>query len=77
MKRIVIGAILLLTGAVWLIVLSLFILNNITTSWTSPPGRFISTLIELDMTNLFIIPIFLFVLGLIILVIEYFSKSKD
>lgn len=76
MKKIIIGGIISLIGALWGIVILNIIANNMTSSWYTPPGRFLTTISEIGMTIPFIFSIILLIVGLLILGVEYLRKDE-
>jgi hypothetical protein len=75
MKKVIIGAVITLIGSIWGLGILLFVGNHLVSSWYSPPGRFLTSLAESQMTLPFILSIILILLSLIILGIEYFRKD--
>ena len=75
MKRTLIGGILSTIGAIGDLVIILFIGTNLVDSWSTPPGRFYTTISELGMMLPIIIATTLLVLGLVILAVEYFRED--
>ncbi|MGI5893518.1 MAG: hypothetical protein ACOX6P_02890 [Candidatus Merdivicinus sp.] len=75
MKRTIIGGFLALLGTIWGLAVILFVGNNLVSSWPTPPGRFLTSVLELDMTLPFVISILFVLLGLVIMGIEYFKKD--
>jgi len=65
-----------LIGAIWVLAIVLFAGNNLVSSWSTPPGRFLTTISETGMTFMMVIGSILLVLGLAIMGIEYFSKDE-
>jgi hypothetical protein len=43
--------------------------------WSTPPGRFLTTVSELNMTSLLVFSSIVLALGVIIMAIEYFKKD--
>ncbi len=75
MKKAMIGGFSALLGTIWGLAVILFAGNNLTSSWSTPPGRFLTTVSELGMTLPFSGSILLLVLGLLILGTEFFKKE--
>ena len=50
--------------------------NNLVSGWTTPPGRFLTTVSQMGFVPLFAMAIVLIVLGLVIMAIEYFKKGE-
>lgn len=76
MKRALIGGFISLIGSIWTLAIILLASNNLTDSWSTPPGRLLTTISELNMTFLFVISIVFVVLGIVIMLIEYFKKDN-
>lgn len=76
MKRVIIGGFLALIGAVGTVGFSLAASADLTSSWTTPPGRLMTTMLQ----NGLFLPAALFflllALGLLILGIEYWKKDS-
>ena len=75
MKRTLIGGFFLLSGVTGLCSLWELVANNPADSWRTPPGRFLTTLLETGTLPLFLVLSALLALGLGILVLEYFRKG--
>ena len=76
MKRAIIGGFLSLIGTIWELAVIIFAGNNMVSGWSTPPGRFMTTIIETGMSFPMVVASVLLVLGLVILGIEYFRKEK-
>ena len=76
MKRALIGGFISLLGAIWGLAIAVAASNNLVSGWTTPPGRFLSTVSQMGFVPLFVMAIVLVVLGLVIMAIEYFKKDK-
>lgn len=77
MKRTVIGGFLSLIGTLLVAALLFCIGDNLVDGYTTPPGRFWSTVFELDLTLPLILSVLLLLLGLVVLGIEYFKKDAS
>ena len=75
MKRALIGGFLALIGTIWALTFSMVALGNLVSSWSNPPGRFLTTLLEMDLMPLFVVSVLLTLLGLVLMVAEYFRKD--
>lgn len=71
MKRVIIGCCTLIVGAFSCISILITIALNLVSGWSTPPGRYICTLIDLGLIIPLIISIILFCTGVIILIKEY------
>lgn len=76
MKRALIGGFISLLGTIWGLAIAVAASNNLVSGWTTPSGRFLSTVAEMGFVSLFVMAIVLIVLGLVIMAIEYFKKDK-
>jgi ABC-type branched-subunit amino acid transport system permease subunit len=76
MKRAVIGGFLSLIGSIWALAIVFIAGNNLVTSWDTKLGRFLSTIIEMDLTLLFAFSVVFIVLGIILMTVELFCKEK-
>lgn len=75
MKRVFIGGFISLIGSIWTLAVVMLAANNLTSGWATPPGRFLTTISDLNMTALFVISVILVVLGIVLMLIEYFRKD--
>lgn len=76
MKRIVIGGFISLIGSIWASAIILMAANNLTSEWSTIPGRLLTTIFELNMTFLFAISIAFVVWGIGLMMTEYFKKES-
>jgi len=75
MKKVIIGGFFSLIGTIWALAVILFAGNNLTSGWSTPPGRFLTTVSETGMTLPMVISSLFLAVGLIIMGIEYFKKD--
>ena len=75
MKKVLIGGFTSLIGTIWCLAVMLFVGNNLVSGWSTPPGRFLTTVIETGMTFPLIFACALFLGGLLIMGIAYFKKE--
>ncbi|MEA4824229.1 MAG: hypothetical protein VB111_08980 [Clostridiaceae bacterium] len=75
MKRTLIGGFLALIGTIWGLAVLVFTGNNLVSGWSTPPGRFLTTVAETGMTFPLILAAVLVVAGIGILIAEYFRKD--
>ena len=76
MKRVLIGGFISLIGSIWALAIFVLAANNMVSEWSRSIGRFLATISELNMTFLFVISIAFVVLGIVLMLIEYFRKEK-
>lgn len=76
MKRTLIGGFLSLLGTIWILAVLVFVGNNLVSGWSTPPGRFLTTVAETGMTFPLILAILFLALGLIIMAVEFFKKEN-
>ena len=77
MKRALIGGFLALIGTIWSLAIIIFAGNNLVSGWSTPPGRFWTTVLETGMMFPFVLAMAFLVLGLLIMGIEYFRKEDN
>jgi hypothetical protein len=75
MKRVLIGGFLSMAGTIWGIAVIIFAGNHLVSGWSTPPGRFPTTVIEQGMMFPFLLSIAVVLLGTVIMMIEYFKKD--
>ena len=75
MKRVLIGGFLSLLGTIWGLSIVLATSMNLVGSWATPPGRFMTTLDQIGLTQFFVAAMLVLALGLIIMGVEYFKKD--
>ena len=78
MKRSLIGGFLSLLGTIWGLPVWLSAANNLdeTDHWFTPPGIFLTTVANMGLTVPLVLAVLLFVLGLVILAVEFFRKDS-
>ena len=76
MKRVLVGGFISLIGSIWALAIFLLAANNMTYGWSTPPGRILTTISELNMTFFFVFSIVFVILGLVLMLIEYFRKDE-
>ena len=76
MKRVVIGGFFLLTGSLWLLTTVLYALINPVNAWTTPPGRFLTTLFTTGIAPFCVFGAVLMAAGLSILLLEYIKVDS-
>lgn len=76
MKRVLIGGFLSLLGTIWGLAVIVFVGNNLVSGWSTPPGRFLTTVSETGMTFPLIFSVLFLALGLIIMAVEFFKKEN-
>ena len=75
MKKVLIGGFLSLLGSIWGLGVLFVAGNNMLSGWSTPPGRFLSTVIELDLMPIFTVSIIFVIIGVSIMVFEFFKKE--
>ena len=75
MKKALIGGVFSLVGSIWTLAVMYIAGNNLVSGWSTPPGRFLTTVSEMGLMSLFVAAILLTVLGIVIMVIELFRKG--
>lgn len=76
MKRMIIGGFLSLIGSIWALAIVFLAGNNLVSGWSTPPGRFLSTVLEMDLFVIFALSILFVILGICIMIVEFFRKEK-
>ena len=76
MKRMIIGGFISLAGTIWGHAITVSAGNNMDRGWSSPPGRFLTTIMETGMAIPMTIALLLLLIGLAILGIEYFRNDE-
>lgn len=76
MKKVLIGGFLSLLGSIWALGVLFVAGNNLLSGWSNPPGRFLSTVIELDLMPIFTLSIIFVIMGISIMVFEFFKKKQ-
>ena len=76
MKRAIIGGFTALIGSIWALACILTAANHLTSSWSTPPGRFLTTVAELGIAPYLVVSLALALLGMICMGIEYFKKDN-
>ena len=76
MKKVLIGGFLSLIGTIWSLAIIIFAGNNLVSGWSTPPGRFITTVFETGMMAPMVIATAFFFGGIIIMGVEYFKKDQ-
>ena len=75
MKKAVIGGAFSLIGSIWSLAVMYIAGNNLVSGWSTPPGRFLTTVSEMGLMGLFVAAILLTVFGIAIMSIELFRKG--
>ena len=76
MKKVLIGGFLSIIGSIWALAVALMAGNNLVSGWSTPPGRFLTTVQEMGLMPLFLAAVFLVILGIFILLAELLRKEK-
>ena len=59
MKKVLIGGFLSIIGSIWALAMALVVENNLASSWSTPPGRLLTTVQEMGLMALFPAAVFL------------------
>ena len=81
MKKVLIGGFLSIIGRIWALAMALVVENNLASSWSTPPGRLLTTVQEMGLMALFpaavfLVAVFLVIFGIFILLAELLRKEK-
>ena len=77
MKRVLVGGFLALIGSIWGAAIFIACGMNLVSGWSTPQGRFFSTVSEVGLTLPLVFAVIVMLVGLVILVKEYFTKDKN
>ena len=77
MKRVLIGGVLSLIGSIWAMAVMFMAGNNLTSGWSTPPGRFMTTVAEMGLSEVFGMAILLVVLGVAVLLVELVRRDRQ
>ena len=69
--RSIIGGFLMLIGTLQILGINEVVGSNLVSGWSTPPGRWMTTVLELDLQGLFALAVVLTLGGLLILTVEY------
>jgi len=76
MKRVVIGGFISLIGSIWALAVVFIAANNLVSSWHTPPGRFMETVIHMDLLLVFALSLVFVFGGIVIMLLELFRKEQ-
>ncbi|MCC8103323.1 MAG: hypothetical protein LIP11_14070 [Clostridiales bacterium] len=76
MKKILAGGFLALTGSIWALAFIVIAGNNLTSEWTTPPGRLLTTMMDMNVMLPFIISVIFVIVGAFLMIQECFGKDK-
>jgi disulfide bond formation protein DsbB len=76
MKKTLIGCCLSLVGALGYLAVMVFTGGNLVSGWSTPPGRFLTTVAKLGMSFPLFLSVALLAVGLVILAAEFFRTEK-
>lgn len=76
MKRAVIGGFLSLLGTVWGLAVLVGASANLVSSWSTPPGRLLTTVSQMGLMPVLVISLIFVGLGVGIMAYEFFHKDK-
>ena len=75
MKRAIIGGFISLIGSIWTLAVIICANNYTINGWSTPPGKLLTQIVESNLMLWFCISITLVILGIVLMVIEYFKKD--
>ena len=76
MKKVLIGGFLSINGSIWALAMAPVVESNLVSSWSTPPGRLLTTVQEMGLMALFPAAVFLVIFGIFILLAELLRKEK-
>lgn len=76
MKKVIIGGFISIIGTTGNLAVFISAANNMVGGWSTPPGRFLSTVSETGMMPFLIFSCLFIIIGQIIMGIEYFKKES-
>ena len=76
LKRAIIGGFISLIGSIWVLAIIISANNYAINGWTTPPGKIITQMIESNLIVWFGISVATIVLGIVLMIIEYFKKDN-
>ena len=77
MKRVLVGGFLALIGSIWGAAIFIACGMNLVSGWSTPPGQFFSTISEVGLSRSLMLAVIVTLIGLAILVKEYFTRDKN
>ena len=77
MKRVLVGGFLALIGSIWGAAIFIACGMNLVSGWSTPPGRFLTTVSEVGLNRPLVLAVIVTLIGLVILVKEYFTRDKN
>lgn len=76
MKRALIGGFISLIGSIWALGIIFMAFDNLVSEWSTPPGRLLTTVSELGMMPWFAVSVLFVLLGVVLMIVEYFHKEN-
>ena len=76
MKNVLIGGLVALIGSIWALAVSVAAVSNLVSGWSTPPGRFLTTVLEMGLLPVLLPALAAVLFGLCLLLVEYFRKEK-
>ena len=76
MKKVLIGGFLSIIGSIWALAMAPVVESNLVSSWSTPPGRLLTTVQEMGLMAVFLVAVFLVIFGIFILLAELLRKEK-
>ena len=77
MKRVLIGGFLSLIGSMWAMAVMFVAGNNLTSGWSTPPGRFMTTVAEMGLIEVFGMAVLLVILGIAVMLVELVRRDRQ
>ncbi len=76
LKRAIIGGFISLIGSIWALAVIICANNYTINGWSTPPGKLLTQIAESNLVLWFCISIALVILGIVLMIIEYFRKDS-
>lgn len=76
MKRAIIGGFISLIGSIWILAVIISANNYNINGWSTPPGKLLTQIEESNLMLWFCISIAMVILGIILMIVEYFKKDS-
>lgn len=76
MKKVITGGFLSLIGTIWTLAIMIYAGSNLVSGWSTPPGRFLTTVSELDMVLPLLLSAVVTIIGILMMLVECFKKDN-